>query len=517
MKSIKKILFFFFAFAALSVNYVQAQVEEEPTVTSDTTNPQHVRVRRSLTSADAKGKVRGVALGVDRDTLQYIVASPFDNWFFSFGGGVQTWIGNEIHKEARRNKLNYNFYAEVGKWIIPDLSLSLHVRYFDMDGQTRYGLNPWVDYTGVPLHIETAECQQTGSNVYEYQAFHLHGWSANFFMTLDWTNLFRGYERGLQRRFHFMTPVGLGVDCLYGEQVNTNPRIQYEVGSMRKNYEYYAMGGLLFNYQISPHFDLDLLTSLNVSRNTVDYSPYDDSYSRADLIPAIDLGLRIDLFKEIYQKVSKNDLVAQEINHKFLNARNEKVSDVLRNRIKQLEDELEDEQKRGDQDQETIAQLKDDLDSLKHKLDQVDDEERGAGLVHDLYDLVSGDPNISTVVYFPLDRYYLDHNARKTLQRFAIRFKQISKGEVFYIIGGADSATGKPHHNWELSQNRCKTIYDALVTEYGIDPNLLEVYPLGGISEYYPYELNRIGIITKKTPELTAIIEELRANTRKED
>lgn len=503
------------ALATLAMGDLHAQVD--PDVDRDTINPQHVRNRRSLTADDAKGKVHGVALGVDRDTLQYIVASPFDNWYFSFGGGAQTWIGNEVHKEARRNGLNYNFYAEVGKWIIPDLSLSLHFRFFDMDGQSYYPKNPWIDIVGQPTHQETVG-KYEGSNVIDYQSYHLHGWSLNFFITLDWTNLFNGYEKGLQRRFHVMTPIGLGVDCLYGEQVNRNPRItDYKVGDMRYNYEYYAMGGVLFNYAITTHLDLDLLTSINVSRNTVDFSPYDDSYSRADLIPAIDLGLRIDLFKEIYQKVNKNDIVAQEINHKFLNAQNERLTDQLRDRIQQLEDELADEQKRGDKNQETIAQLQDDLDSLNHLLDDATKDENGASLVHDLYDLVAGDPNISTVVYFPLDRYYLDHNARKTLQRFAIRFKQISKGEVFYIIGGADSATGKPHHNWELSQNRCKTIYDALVTEYGIDPQLLEMYPLGGISEYYPYELNRIGIITKKTPELTAIIEELRANTRKED
>lgn len=497
------------ALAALAFGDLNAQVDTDVKV--DTTNPQHVRNRRSLTAEDAKGKVHGIALGVDRDTLQYIVASPFDNWYFSFGGGGQTFIGNEVEASARRNKLNYNIYGEVGKWIIPDLSISLHFRFMDVDGQSRYSNQPFIDFTGVPVV----------DGYYEYQPFHAHAIQANFFITLDWTNLFQGYERGLKRRFHVMTPAGLGADYMFAKQVNpkrTEYRHEvYKPGDLRYNFEYYAQGGLLFNYAITKHLDLDVFASLLVSESTWDWSPYDNDVSRFDLIPSLDFGLRVDLFEEIYQKVNKNDIVAQEINHKFLNARNERITDQLRDRIQQLEDELADEQKRGDKDQETIAQLQDDLDSLKHKLDDATKDEHGASLVHDLYDLVSGDPNISTVVYFPLDRYYLDHNARKTLQRFAIRFKQISRGEVFYIIGGADSATGKPHHNWELSQNRCKTIYDALVTEYGIDPDLLEVYPLGGISEYYPYELNRIGIITKKTPELTAIIQELRANTRKED
>ena len=30
---------------------------------------------------------RGFSLGADRDTMLYIIASPFDNWFITFGGG----------------------------------------------------------------------------------------------------------------------------------------------------------------------------------------------------------------------------------------------------------------------------------------------------------------------------------------------------------------------------------------------------------------------------------------------
>ena len=68
---------------------------------------------------------RGFALGADRDTLQYIIASPFDNWYLSISGGIQTFIGNELVASARMNKLNYNAKIEVGKWVIPDVAVSV--------------------------------------------------------------------------------------------------------------------------------------------------------------------------------------------------------------------------------------------------------------------------------------------------------------------------------------------------------------------------------------------------------
>lgn len=56
---------------------------------------------------------RGLAFGADRDTLQYIIASPFDNWYLNIGGGLQTFIGNETDASARHNTLDYNAHLEV--------------------------------------------------------------------------------------------------------------------------------------------------------------------------------------------------------------------------------------------------------------------------------------------------------------------------------------------------------------------------------------------------------------------
>ena len=88
-------------------------------------------------TASAQTRYRGIALGADRDTLKFLIASPFDNWYINVGGGIQTFIGNEIESSARHNKLNFNGQVEIGKWIIPDIAVSLRYSIFNVDGQTR--------------------------------------------------------------------------------------------------------------------------------------------------------------------------------------------------------------------------------------------------------------------------------------------------------------------------------------------------------------------------------------------
>ena len=178
---------------------------------------------------------RGFALGADRDTLLYIIASPFDNWYLTLGGGVQTFIGNELVASARQNKLNYNVKAEIGKWIIPDVAISLRFSYFDVDGQTQYGLHPFVDRT------------QDIANENGYYPFHAQSVSIMGYVILDWTNFLSGYEIGRRTHLHVFSPIGLGFSMLHGRQ--RNPR--GNVGEFRKNWELCYGGGLGFEYEVS--------------------------------------------------------------------------------------------------------------------------------------------------------------------------------------------------------------------------------------------------------------------------
>ena len=267
----------------------------------------------------------GFYLGADRDTLQYIIASPFDNWYIMFGAGGQTFIGNELEASARHNKLNYQFNAEVGKWLIPDVAVALHMKFFDVSGQSQYGKQPFIDKMN-ELPNENG-----------YYPFHAHALSLGGLVTLDWTNLFSGYEKGLSKKLHIMMPLGLGGSMLMGLQKNPTTA-DYEVGDFRRNFELYFMGGLQFEYRCTEHITLDLNASLMGSESTWDWSPYNNGHGIFDLMPAVTAAVKFNLLKTVTKVDAKTGRrIKAEVHHVFIPANNENIV-ILESQIDSLRD-----------------------------------------------------------------------------------------------------------------------------------------------------------------------------------
>ena len=435
---------------------------------------------------------RGFAFGADRDTLLYVIASPFDNWYILAGCGIQTFMGNELEASARHNKLNYSFKAEVGKWIIPDLSVSLRVSYFDVDGQTKYGLNPFVDYT------------QDTPNENGYYPFHANAVSFIGYVTLDWTNFFCGYEIGRRTHIHVYTPLGLGFSMLHGAQ--RNPR--GEVGAFRKNWELSYSGGLGVEYELSQKLAFNVNFEIFGSESTWDWSPYDNSYSRYDLMPTVTFGARLNLL----HKVNKLDPYTREVNrvkvnHEFLAYGTRNTVTELTGRIETLNQQIDSAENQSKTDSVQIAELKVERDSLQDALDNIPEDVPSnimQALQRDIFEL--GLP--STIVYFELDKYNLSSNDRRRLRQFAKKMERLADTMEFYVIGAADSATGSIRHNQWLSEKRCMAAYNALVNDYGADRNQLIITPVGGITAYEPEEDNRMVIVILRTKEVDATIKE---------
>lgn len=267
----------------------------------------------------------GFYLGADRDTLQYIIASPFDNWYIMFGAGGQTFIGNELEASARHNKLNYQFNAEVGKWLIPDVAVALHMKFFDVSGQSQYGKQPFIDKMN-ELPNENG-----------YYPFHAHALSLGGLVTLDWTNLFSGYEKGLSKKLHIMMPLGLGGSMLMGLQKNPTTA-DYEVGDFRRNFELYFMGGLQFEYRCTEHVTLDLNASLMGSESTWDWSPYNNGHGIFDLMPSVTAAVKFNLLKTVTKVDAKTGRrIKAEVHHVFIPANNENIV-ILESQIDSLRD-----------------------------------------------------------------------------------------------------------------------------------------------------------------------------------
>lgn len=447
----------------------------------------------SLFAQEQENRHRGIALGADADTLQFIVASPFDNWFSGFGIGAQTFIGNELYASARQNKLDYQFYAELGKWIIPDISVSVHAKYFTVHGQSRYGRQPFIDMSETP--------DERGYRHFGKQAMSLGG-----LVTLDWTNFFYGYEAGSRKKIHVLMPLGLGASMLFGKQENVNMR-ETSVGTLKFNFELYYTAGFTFQYLLSKHFTIDANLTLFGSESTWDWSPYDNSYSRFDIMPMLTVGTRINLLKQMYKYDKKtNGSYLDSINHKFLAYGTKNTVGDLRNQIDTLYERIEDLMQQPEIPEANVDSLQNVLDSLQQELYKANDNQSPRNVVQDLVN-ANEDMNLpAVIVYFELDKYDLDYNAQKKLANFAKQVKNMDDTATFYLIGAADSVTGTARHNKKLSQNRCNAVLNKLVYGLGLNPNMFDVQAVGGILEYDPKEYNRIGLVILKTKETTEIL-----------
>lgn len=460
----------------------------------------------SYSAAQNRSGWRGLALGVDRDTLLYIIASPFDNWYLTVGAGVQTFIGNEVEASARRNKLNYNVSAEIGKWVIPDLAVSLRLNFMSVDGQSRYSLNPFIDFTNVPVDAD---------GYYEYQPFHAHAISAMGFVTLDWTNFFNGYERGKRRRLHWYTPIGLGASMLFGKEVNPNPRTESEVGDFRHNFELAYSIRMGAEYTLSKNMAINGTLELFGSESSWDWSPYDNEHSIFDLIPSFNVAVKFNMLRTItkynpYTHESSREIVY----HEFRSFGSQNTMQNLRNRLEQLYRECDSLQNlaglQHQQDSILIDSLNNEIARLNDEIEKLRTSEEPKQPVNIFDELLAANEILnlpSTIVYFQLDKYDLDYNAHKRLEHFAKQAAHLDDTLEFYIIGAADSLTGSIRHNQKLSERRCEVAYKQLVDTYGMNSHqLIRIYA-GGINVYDPKENNRMTMVIQRTPVTEEIVE----------
>ena len=101
---------------------------------------------------------KGFSFGVDRDTLLYLIASPFDNWYLNVGGEIHTFIGNTPDAAAQWNKLNMGGRIEVGKWIIPDVAVSLRLGGFNICTRWKSLSHNW---SGWIISVQSAQSSES--------------------------------------------------------------------------------------------------------------------------------------------------------------------------------------------------------------------------------------------------------------------------------------------------------------------------------------------------------------------
>ena len=459
---------------------------------------------------------RGLSLGADRDTLLYIIASPFDNWFLNFSGGVQTFIGNTPDPQAAWNRCDYGIRAEIGKWLIPDMALSLRFGLAGMHSRSRFGgNNPWSDVSN-PINYE-------GAQYGPYYPIKATTFYAMGIVTFDWTNFLKGYEAGKRKHWHFYTPVGLGGMFNFGEIVNPNyvnkvnsnaDEVSVELGDIARNKELAFTGGIMTEYYATKHLSINAALELLWARGSIDDYNYNldmANQRNADFVPSFYVGAKINLFKDVmkYNPYTK-DSYKDKVNHEFLTFGTRSTVPTLTGRIDRLNKQIDSVLNLADalrENQDDVDDLIGERDSLQQRLDSLYNDSRQPRNV--MEELINANDILqlpSTVVYFELDRYNLDYNGRRKLQQFTKEMAALPDTLEFLVVGAADSLTGSIRHNQWLSKKRCNTAITYLVDEYGADPNQLVVVPVGGITTYDPKELNRMVLVILRTKEIEDII-----------
>ena len=446
----------------------------------------------------------GRSYGIDKDSLLFLIGSPFDNWYVTFGAGLQTFIGNEVEVEASHNKLNYNMFVQVGKWVIPDLAVSLRYSYFTVDGQSRYGLQPFINFEEVPL---SERYDPQNPTYYNYQPFHAQAMSLVGYVILDWTNFFLGYEVGKRTRTHVYMPIGMGASMLYGPVRNPRRR-DMVLGSISHNFELCYDFAIGIEHHLSPELAFTYRASLFGSESTWDWSPYDNTRTRFDIMPQFTVGARLNLLSHVNKQDPYTKQVKRaEVIHYF---RTVGSSHEIERRERELVRLARERDSLGDLiDKQPL--LRGDIlkkyDSLQLRLDSLNYAmPRGINVMEELSAAIERHNIPAAIVYYELDKYKIDYNGRRRLQNFVKSINMLDDTLEFYVIGAADSITGTIRHNQWLSERRSEAALNMMVDNFGADPNQFILVPAGGIMDYDPPEYNRMAMIILRTPVTEAIV-----------
>ena len=106
-------------------------------------------------------------------------------------------------------------------------------------------------------------------------------------------------------------------------------------------------------------------------------------------------------------------------------------------------------------------------------------------------------PEVWFHINFIVDRWDISKKELVNINAVADLIKSTPKTK-YLVCGYADKQTATPAHNLMLSENRANAVYDALVKEFGVDPNQLIKDYKGGVDYmfYNMKELSRCVMIT---------------------
>ena len=110
-------------------------------------------------------------------------------------------------------------------------------------------------------------------------------------------------------------------------------------------------------------------------------------------------------------------------------------------------------------------------------------------------EVIVPDPDIAPrTVFFKIGSAEVSPREAMNLSYLADQMKQFPNA-TYTVNGYADSATGTPAFNKELSLKRAQAVVDVLVKQYGIPADRLKVDAGGGVDKFGQPILNRVVLV----------------------
>jgi outer membrane protein OmpA-like peptidoglycan-associated protein len=126
--------------------------------------------------------------------------------------------------------------------------------------------------------------------------------------------------------------------------------------------------------------------------------------------------------------------------------------------------------------------------ALKKSLDN--EKAKAPVIIQDPYAVIA-----RYAVFFNLGKADISRKEMVNLEYLANAIKQLPD-EHFILFASADKETGSAAFNKRLSEKRGKAVFDVLTSQYGVNPDQLEIHAVGDTAQEFPVPaLNRVVIV----------------------
>ena len=384
------------------------------------------------------------------DSVRYLTTKFGQNWFISADATANWWQGSMRVPEGYNNsytavewgKPTFGFTANVGKWI--NHKTAVRLRYSNTRINSYIHRAPQGENDGLGFMYEENATPVEG-NVYA-TTMRYHNLMADFMVSP--IDFFQGYYNE-NRVWTPVLYVGAGTGYTSGDFfalksiINNLSKNKPEVAG---NFELVVSTGLLNNFRLGEHLDLNLDINWTFHRWTID--SWAAEFEQGNLRPK--------RFDNLYS-------AALGLTYYF-----SREYDLPNNCC-------------------------DEMDIMRRKLDSL----MNLPAPDPIHDTVVNFVNVQTedIISYPFSIFFNRDSYELMSRRDLINLREIAevaKKNNFKIRlrGSADSATATPAYNQTLSENRCNKIKSELMS-MGIPESQIILLPVGGVKELDPTEFDR--------------------------